>query len=187
MHKNCLSVLAWHIVNKFQEWGGEGGAGRRKKPGGERNLITLCPMSLPDLSSGVEGRESCTFSFADHTAGLTWLRKTTSNQTRVALVFHFFYLCPFYVSWECLFLLPTQCSVSPGLDKYQVRGRNGQEVVAIVWENICPPAVYMLPPDQGLRQYPITTTGARPYRYHKRATSVPQKHWEFCNASQQPS
>lgn len=27
MHKNCLSVLAWHVVNKFQEGGGgRGGA-----------------------------------------------------------------------------------------------------------------------------------------------------------------
>lgn len=87
-------------------------------------------MPLPDLCSGVESRESCAFSFADHTAGLTRLRMTTSNQTRVAFVFPFFHFYPFCVPWECLrtillfFRGRSLFSPSLGFDEHQVRGRN---------------------------------------------------------------
>lgn len=179
MHKNCLSVLAWHVVNKFQEGGGGGGgdggggAGRRKKPGGERNVITSCPMPLPDLFSGVESRESCAFSFADHTAGLTWLRMTTSNQTRVAFVL-LSYFYPFCVPWECLrttphfFLARFLFSASLGLEKYQVRGRNptrghwlSSEATSACQLCTCLHLTQAPPPPQHLI---TTTTGARPYR-----------------------
>lgn len=80
-------------------------------------------MPLPDLDSGVESRESCAFSFTDHTAGLPGHRMTTSNQTRVAFEFLFV----FYLSFFCVpcpfFLARSLFSALLRLEEYQVRGR----------------------------------------------------------------
>lgn len=182
-----------------------GGAGRRKKPGGERNVITACPMPLPDLCSGVESRESCAFSFADHTAGLTRLRMTTSNQTRVAFVFPFFHFYPFCVPWECLrtilfFRGGSLFSPSLGFDEHQVRGRNPRRGCWLLSEST---SARQLCTCLHLTQAPpnrptTTTTGARPLQLPPRAihntsaapTETPalcQKLQEFFSANQQPS
>lgn len=142
MHKNCLSVLAWHVVNKFQEveavvgglgeQGGEQGwgSGRRKKPGGERNVIMACPMPLPDLDGGAASRESCAFSFTDHTAGSTGPDSGRPLQTRperlfcslsfflVCVSFFFFFNSTYFFSSSLLF------SASLSLEEDQVMGRN---------------------------------------------------------------